>query len=139
MPGDPARVAPGEAAMSPRTPAIAATLLIACAGPALGQAPGVRLPDIGVTGKRSPCRVHPERAAETAELWILAKEALEGSVRSEPGAPTQAGENGRRSATPSPSAGCAPSTPPTRIPPRPSGSWAATASAGSRATAPRPD
>ena len=86
--------------MSPRTPAIAATLLIACAGPALGQAPGVRLPDIGVTGKRSPCRVHPERAAETAELWILAKEALEGSVRSEPGAPTLVVEKWRRSLGP---------------------------------------
>jgi hypothetical protein len=100
MPGDTERVAPGDDEMSPLPPAVAATLLIACAGPALGQAGGVRLPDVGVSGKRGPCRTHPERAAETAELWMLAKEALDGSVHSEPGAPTLVVEKWRRTLGP---------------------------------------
>jgi hypothetical protein len=58
-------------------------------------APGRRLPGIRVPA-RSPCEVHPETAAETAELWVAAREALQGSTRSEPGAPTLLVEKWRR-------------------------------------------
>ena len=39
-----------------------------------------RLPSVRVSGK-TPCEVHPESASETAELWLAAREALEGSRR----------------------------------------------------------
>ncbi|HEV8612275.1 MAG TPA: hypothetical protein VGQ73_02120 [Gemmatimonadales bacterium] len=45
-----------------------------------------RLPSVRVAGK-TPCQVHPETAAGTAELWLIAREALEGSTRSEASAP----------------------------------------------------
>src|SRR5258708_35977860 len=57
--------------------------------------PGRRLPGIRVPA-RSPCQTHPETAAETAQLWVAAREALEGSTRSEPGAPTLLVEKWRR-------------------------------------------
>jgi hypothetical protein len=44
-------------------------------GTALAQE---RLPSVRVSGK-TPCEVHPESASETAELWLAAREALEGS------------------------------------------------------------
>ncbi|HEV8357597.1 MAG TPA: hypothetical protein VGQ17_12650 [Gemmatimonadales bacterium] len=70
-----------------------ALLAVALVAPPLAarQAPdpgGWRVPDLRVKGKKSPCEVHPETAAETAELWMIAREALEGSKRTEPGAPT---------------------------------------------------
>ncbi|HEV8151122.1 MAG TPA: hypothetical protein VGP61_13145 [Gemmatimonadales bacterium] len=37
-----------------------------------------RLPNLRVPGK-TPCEIHPESAAETAELWLAAREALEAS------------------------------------------------------------
>ena len=52
-------------------------LLLGGPGGALAQA---RLPSVRVSGK-TPCEIHPESASETAELWLAAREALEGSER----------------------------------------------------------
>jgi hypothetical protein len=46
-----------------------------------------RLPTVRVAGK-SPCQSHPETAAETADLWIAAREALEAVSRESTAMPT---------------------------------------------------
>ena len=38
-----------------------------------------RIPEVK-TSARTPCRIHPESAAETADLWVMARTALESSV-----------------------------------------------------------
>ena len=57
---------------------VAAALLLpgGQVAPALAQE---RLPSVRVAGK-TPCEVHPETAAETAELWVAARDALEGTA-----------------------------------------------------------
>jgi hypothetical protein len=57
------------------TAALAGLAWIASAGSLLAQP---RLPGLRVPGK-TPCEIHPETAAETAELWLAAREALEGT------------------------------------------------------------
>jgi hypothetical protein len=39
-----------------------------------------RLPEVRTTA-RTPCRVHPDSSAETAALWLVAREALESAAR----------------------------------------------------------
>lgn len=63
--------------------AIAAVLGVWGPGTAAAQE---RLPSVRVTGK-SACRIRPESAAETAELWLVAREALEGSIRNDSAIP----------------------------------------------------
>jgi len=46
-----------------------------------------RLPNLRVS-VRTPCEVHPETAAETAELWLAARQTLESAARETEGAPT---------------------------------------------------
>jgi len=62
---------------------VAALLVGAWAGTADAQA---RLPKVRVSGK-TPCQVHPETAAGTAELWLIAREALQGSIRQDEATP----------------------------------------------------
>src|SRR5258706_9169188 len=80
--------------------------LAARQAPPASPTPGRRLPGIRVPA-RSPCQTHPETAVETAQLWVAAREALEGSTRSEPGAPTLLVEKwrGTLGAPPHPPAG----------------------------------
>ncbi|HTL04530.1 MAG TPA: hypothetical protein VL241_02200 [Gemmatimonadales bacterium] len=52
-----------------------------------GRKPETRLPNLEVSGK-TPCEVHPESAAETADLWLAAKETLESAARIPQDAPT---------------------------------------------------
>lgn len=56
---------------------MAGILLLGAVGTTSAQE---RLPSVRVAGK-TPCQVHPETAAATAELWLIAREALEGSAR----------------------------------------------------------
>ena len=46
-----------------------------------------RLPNLTVSGK-TPCRVHPESARETADLWETARTILEATVRTDSAPPT---------------------------------------------------
>lgn len=55
---------------------LAPALLLLWPGTAFPQE---RLPGVRVTGK-TPCEIHPETAAQTAELWLAAREALEGAA-----------------------------------------------------------
>ena len=51
-------------------------LVLATASQAAAQA---RIPEVK-TSARTPCEVHPETAVETAELWLIARSALESSI-----------------------------------------------------------
>ena len=46
-----------------------------------------RLPNLRVSA-RTPCEVHPETAAETADLWLAARQTLESAARAAEGVPT---------------------------------------------------
>lgn len=72
-------------------------LLLSQAGAAFGQE---RLPNVRVSGK-TPCQVHPETAAETADLWLAAREALEGTLRRDSATPTFLIQEWRRTLGPS--------------------------------------
>ena len=58
-------------------------LLLAAAQEAGSQE---RLPNVRVSGK-TPCRIHPESALETADLWSAAKATLESTVQSDSAVP----------------------------------------------------
>ena len=68
--------------------ALTVALLTGLAGPCLpaglkGQA---RIPEVKTRGK-TPCEIHPETAAETAELWLSAQAALTGSAATDSNPP----------------------------------------------------
>lgn len=54
-----------------------------------------RLPQLEVSA-RTPCRVHPEAALETADLWDAARRALEGATRTDSTTPTMLVREWRR-------------------------------------------
>lgn len=58
-------------------------LALAAAAPVSAQA---RIPEVRTSAK-SPCKVHPESAAETAELWLSARVALESSTATDSNPP----------------------------------------------------
>ena len=58
-------------------------LVLAAASRAVAQA---RIPEVK-TSARTPCEVHPETAAETADLWLIARSALESSVATDSNPP----------------------------------------------------
>lgn len=66
-------------------------------GTALSQA---RIPPVRTSGK-TPCEVHPESAEATAQLWLDARTALEGSVADDSTAPALLLRHWRRTLTPS--------------------------------------
>lgn len=66
-----------------RSSALGLLGLLAGTGNGFAQA---RLPNLRVAAK-TPCEVHPETAAATADLWLAAREALAGSIRRDSTAP----------------------------------------------------
>ena len=62
--------------------------------------PGLQLPPVRVKGKKSPCQVHPETAAEAAALWAEARTALDASSGDERRPPTLLVEEWRRTLGP---------------------------------------
>ena len=61
-------------------------LLTGLAAAPAGVAAQARIPEVRVRGK-SPCEVHPETAAETAELWLSAEAALKSSTAADSNPP----------------------------------------------------
>ena len=59
-----------------------------------------RIPDV-TTKAKTPCEVHPETAAQTADLWVSAQAALTSSTASDSNPPLLLIQKWRRSLTPS--------------------------------------
>ena len=61
-----------------------------------GAAAQARIPEVKVKGK-TPCEVHPETAAETADLWLGAETALRSSIAEDSNPPLLLIQKWRRS------------------------------------------
>jgi hypothetical protein len=73
----------------------AVTVVLLLGGPGIATAQA-RLPSVRVSGK-TPCEIHPESASETAELWLAAREALEGAAQDGDSLPRMLVQQWRRS------------------------------------------
>jgi hypothetical protein len=82
--------------MTCRSPSLLFVLLTIGGSALVAQA---RLPDVRIAGRTS-CRIHPESAAATAELWIDAKTALESAAAGDSSSPTFLVQHWRRTLGP---------------------------------------
>lgn len=78
-----------------RIAGVSVALAVASALPAAAQE---RMPEVKSRAK-TPCQVHPETAVETAQLWLHAREALEGSQAEDSTPPLMLIQKWRRTLT----------------------------------------